>query len=288
MTAHIPGLPDAPGPVPSARETEAPDDELRERFERSVDEGSRRLGRTWPSLFATGLVGGLDIGVGVLALLLVEHQSHSELLGALAFTIGFIALTLAHSELFTEDFMIPVTAVVARQARVRDVARLWGGTAATNLLGGWVFVGLTIAALPQLRSTAITAGTHYTAMGIGWRSFASGILGGGVITLMTWMERGTDSMLGKLTAAVSMAFLLAAGPLNHTIVASLEMFAAINAHAGFGYLSWAGMASWAALANIVGGVGLVTVLRLIQIGRDAVADERLRPPGQPREQPDDV
>jgi formate-nitrite transporter family protein len=288
VTAHIPGLPDAPGPVPSAREREGPDDELRERFERSVDEGSRRLGRTWPSLFATGLVGGLDIGVGVLALLLVEHQSHSELLGALAFTIGFIALTLAHSELFTEDFMIPVTAVVARQARVRDVARLWGGTAATNLLGGWVFIGLTIAALPQLRATAITAGTHYTAMGIGWRSFASGILGGGVITLMTWMERGTDSMLGKLTAAVSMAFLLAAGPLNHTIVASLEMFAAINAHAGFGYLSWAGMASWAALANIVGGVGLVTVLRLIQIGRDAVADERLRPPGQPREQPDDV
>lgn len=288
MTTHIPGLPDGPGPVPSARETEGPDEQLRERFERSVDEGARRLGRSWPALFATGVVGGLDVGAGVLALLVVEYRTKSELFGALAFTIGFVALTLAHSELFTEDFMMPVVAVVARQARVREVLRLWGGTAATNLLGGWIATGLTIAALPHLRATAITAGAHYTSMGIGWRSFASGILGGGAITLMTWMERGTESMIGKLTAAVSIAFVLAAGPLNHAIVASLLMFAAIHAHASFGYLDWAASASWAALANIVGGVGLVTVLRLIQIGRDPVADERRRPPGQPREHRDDV
>ncbi len=268
--------------MPSAREQEPIDEALRETFGRTIEEGRRRLGRTWPALLATGAVGGLDVGAGVFGLLVVEQRTGSELLGALAFTIGFIALTLARSELFTEDFLVPVATVVARQARMRDLIRLWAGTAATNLLGGWVITGLTLAALPVLRSTAIKAGVHYTSMGIGWRSFASGVLGGGAITLMTWMQNSNDSTLSKIVAAVSVAFLLAAGGLNHAIVASLLMFSAIHAHGPFGYLDWARAASWAALANMVGGLCLVTVLRLVQIGREAVEEERMRPPGEPR------
>lgn len=278
----IPRLKAPEGAVPSAREQEPVDEALRETFGRTIEEGRRRLGRTWPALLATGAVGGLDVGAGVFALLVVEQRSGSDLLGALAFTIGFVALTLARSELFTEDFLVPVATVVARQARTRDLIRLWVGTAATNLLGGWVITGLTLAALPVLRSTAIKAGLHYTSMGIGWRSFASGVLGGGAITLMTWMQNSNESTLSKIVAAVSVAFLLAAGGLNHAIVASLLMFSAIHAHGPFGYLDWAGAASWAALANMVGGLCLVTVLRLVQIGREAVEEERMRPPGEPR------
>jgi formate/nitrite transporter FocA (FNT family) len=268
--------------APSAREAEPVDEALRETFGRTIDEGRRRLGRTWPALFATGVVGGLDVGAGVFGFLVVKEQTHNELLAALAFTIGFVALTLAHSELFTEDFLVPVATVVAGQARIRDLLRLWGGTAATNLLGGWIITGLTLAALPHLRAAAIESGVHYTSMGIGWEAFASGILGGGAITLMTWMQHSSDSVGGKIVAAISVAFLLAAGPLNHAIVASLLMFAAIHAHGPFDYLDWAGAASWAALANIVGGLGLVTVLRLVQIGREAVEEERRRPAGAPR------
>ena len=58
-----------------------------------------------------GVVDGC--GVGVFALLLVEHATDNSLLGALAFGIGFIALTLANSELFTENFLVPVAAVAA-------------------------------------------------------------------------------------------------------------------------------------------------------------------------------
>jgi formate-nitrite transporter family protein len=275
------------GDVQSARETEPVDEALRETFGRTIDEGRRRLGRTWPALFATGMVGGLDVGAGIFGLLVVKAQTHNELYAALAFTIGFVSLTLAHSELFTEDFMVPVATVVAGQARVRDVARLWGGTAATNLLGGWIITGLTLAALPHLRSVAIESGTHYTSLGIGWQAFASGILGGGAITLMTWMQHSTESTGGKIVAAISVGFLLAAAPLNHAIVASLLMFAALHAHGPFNYLDWAGAAGWAALANIVGGLGLVTMLRLVQIGREAVEEERHRPAGAPRDPSDD-
>ncbi|MDP9235480.1 MAG: formate/nitrite transporter family protein, partial [Actinomycetota bacterium] len=61
------------------------------------------------------------------------------------------------------------------------------------------------------------------------------------------------------------AFLLAATPLNHVIVVSLEMFAALQAGAHFGYLDWLGISAWFGLGNIIGGVGLVTVLRTIQV-----------------------
>src|SRR5918999_2197404 len=94
-------------------------------FDRLVDEGQQRLGRSWSGLLATGFLGGLDVGVGVLALLLVERVTHNILLGGLAFSIGFIALTLARSELFTEDFLIPVAAVVAKVSPPLALLRLW-------------------------------------------------------------------------------------------------------------------------------------------------------------------
>jgi len=105
--------------------------ELTNTFHASVDKGRERLTRSWPGLLATGAVGGIDVSIGLLALLTVEHATGNRLLGALAFGIGFIALTLARSELFTENFMVPVNAVVAGQATVRALLRLWVGTLLT-------------------------------------------------------------------------------------------------------------------------------------------------------------
>ncbi|HEY3831377.1 MAG TPA: formate/nitrite transporter family protein [Acidimicrobiia bacterium] len=249
---------------------------LADTLARSVDEGERRLARTWPSLLATGTVGGIDVGIGLLAMLVVRQQTGSPLLGALAFGIGFVALTLAGSELFTENFMIPLTAFVTRDVPFRSVLRLWVGTAVTNLLGGWVITGLVMTALPDLNHTAVQIGSVYPSWGIGRQSFAAGVLGGVVITLLTWMERSTESVPARLVAAVAIAFTLTAPPLNHAVVSSLEMFAALHAGAPFSYLDWAGAAAWAALANAVGGVVFVTMLRLLQIGRGPIIEERER------------
>jgi hypothetical protein len=79
-----------------------------------------------------------------------------------------------------------------------------------------------------------------------------------------------------------MAFVLAAAPLDHAIVISVESFAALHAGAHFGYLDWLGALGWAALGNAIGGLGLVTVLRLIQVGREEVERERARPKSEPR------
>lgn len=255
------------------------EEEVQEAFQQSAMEGVSRLQRTWPALLVTGFVGGADLGLGVLALLLVEEATGSRLLGALAFTVGFIALVLAKSELFTENFMVPIAALVARSGTWGDVTRLWTGTAVMNLVGGWLVMGLIVTAAPQIArsDTLQSLGDHYVELGLNWQTFASAILAGAIMTLMTWMERLNRAMVAKLTAAVIAGFLLAATPALHSIVTSLEMFGAMQAGADFGYADWATIFGWAVVGNMVGGIGLVTMLRFVQVGREAIEHHRRQP-----------
>lgn len=234
-------------------------------LQKAVAEGRERLTRTWPELMATGLLAGLDVSFGVLALLIVEHQTGSRLLGALAFSIGFIALVLGKTELFDENYLIPVAAAVMDKTGMRSLVRLWAGTAVMNVVGCWILTGLIAAALSPLAQTAITVAKSYPERGMTWESFALGVLGGTVITLATWLEHGSLTEFGKIVAAILAGFLIAAGPLSHVIVMSAEMFTALHFGAPFGYFDWLGMAAWVTLANMAGGLFLVTLLRIIQV-----------------------
>ncbi|CAN5872542.1 formate/nitrite transporter family protein [soil metagenome] len=255
---------------------EATDEELRTTFQRSVDEGKARLDRTWLDLFSTGVLGGMDVSFGILGLLIVEQATGSGVLGAMAFAIGFIALTLGKSELFTENFLVPVGAVVARQATVASLLRLWIGTLVFNLVGGWLFAWLLAIGLPRLNETAVQVGAVYPAMDFP-RAMSLGVLAGIAITLMTWMEHVAKSEFGKIVSVASIAFILAAAPLNHVIVGSIEMFIGMHTgQAGYGYAEWASVAVWAGLANMVGGLLFVTSLRFAQVGRDTILEERRR------------
>jgi len=249
----------------AATEPRVPQQESEQTFDRLVDEGEQRLGRSWSGQLSTGLLGGLDVGTGVLALLVVEHQTHNPLLAGLAFSIGFIALTLAKSELFTENFLVPVTAVVAQKAGVFGLLKMWAVSLGTNLAGGWIVTGLVMAGFPQLRATARESAAFYIGRGFTGKAFALALLGGFVITLMTHMQHSTESDGVKLVPAVVMGFLLGAGKLNHAIVASLICFAALHAGASFGYLNWLQLLGLAVVGNLLGGLGLVTVLRLLQV-----------------------
>lgn len=263
-------------PDREAAEPEIAQEEPERTFDRLVDEGEQRLGRSWPGLLATGLMGGLDIGAGVLALLLVEHLTGSPLLGGLAFSIGFIALTLARSELFTEDFLVPVAAVAAQRGSLAGLLRLWSSTLATNLASGWIISFLVVSAFPDLRETAVEAATHYFELGTNWRAFALAMVGGMLITLMTHLQHATDSDGVRLVPAVAMGFVLGAGQVDHAIVASLVCFAGLQAGAPFSYLDWLDVLWLAVAGNIVGGLGLVTLLRLLQVPHKVI-EERADP-----------
>jgi formate/nitrite transporter FocA (FNT family) len=219
-------------------------------------------------MLATGTVAGLEVGFGVLVLIITTKTTGSLALGGLAFSIGFIGLRLGHSELFTEGFLVPVTVVAAGEARVRDLMRLWVWTLVGNLGGGWLMALLIDTAFPSLRRQEILIGSYYVLSGVNMRSLALGILAGGAITLMTRMHSGTDSEMAKLLASVSMAFLIAGARLFHSVLDSILVFCALNTfHAPFGYLAWARFFGWAIVGNLAGGLGLTTLLRLVRSRR---------------------
>ena len=258
-------------------------DELQHTLNESVEEGLFRLRRTWPSLWATGIVGGLDVSVGVFAMLLVKTNEGSDLLGALAFSIGFIALTMAGSELFTENFLMPVTAVATDKASWRQVGRLWFGTAAGNVIGGLIMVFLMMTAFPELSEKAVETGGRFVDRGFGIELFLSAIIAGIVITLMTWMML-RKPIGAKLVAAVVAAFLLNYGELGHVVVASLEIFAGMFSDAPYGVTDWLPLFFLMAFGNMVGGVGFVTVIRLVQLGGARVERQKQEPAQHEREQ----
>jgi formate/nitrite transporter FocA (FNT family) len=247
---------------------------VEEAFDRLVSEGSDRLARPLVPLVATGFVGGIDVAVGVLAYLVVDHETGQPLLAAAAFPVGFIALLLARSELFTENFLVPVTARVAGHGSWLQLVRLWLVTLAANLLGGLVMAGLIVIALPQLRLTAAQLGGHYATLGISWRSLMLAVLAGIVITLLTRMQHASDDLGPKLVAGIAMSFVLVAAQLFHSVLDSILMFTGLlGDHARYSWGDWALALAWAGFGNLIGGIGLVTSIRLLQAPH-RVAEER--------------
>lgn len=242
---------------------------LQEAYRDSVEEGRVRLSRNLPGLVATGLVGGIDVGVGVVAYLLVLDATGSKPLAGLAFGVGLIALGLGQSELYDENFLVPVSTVAARQASVWTLLRLWTGTLAANLVGGWLLAAVALTALPGLAGAANDTASTYTELGVGLSSFALAMLGGAAITLMTWMEASAKTEGGRLVALFAIGFVVATGSLGHVVVVALELSAALVGGADFGYASAVALVGWYALANLVGGLGL-TALRFLQISANQV------------------
>jgi formate/nitrite transporter FocA (FNT family) len=266
----------------SARDKEHIDDKVAQAVDRLVEEGTPRLHRPWPDLLATATVAGMEVTLGILALLVVKHETGSALLGGIGFGFGFLALLLGHSELFTEGFLVPIVVVAAKSATVRDILRFWVGSAIGNLVGGWILSWFVMEAFPDLHAVAISAAIPFVNGGITLHSFSLAVLAGSAITLMTRMHNGTDSDAVRVLVSLFAGWMLAGLGLAHSILESILIFCALNtAHTSFGYLDWLGWFGWTVLGNVVGGVGLVTLLRLWR-SRELLQAHHDEDSGQPR------
>ncbi|TIC80021.1 formate/nitrite transporter family protein [Nocardioides sp. GY 10127] len=250
-----------------------PEPAVEEAFDRLVEEGQERLERPLLAQVSTGLLGGIDVGFGILAYLVVEKETGEPLLASLAFGVGFVALLLARSELFTENFLVPVTSVVARHGTWWGLARLWAVTALTNLLGGALVIWLLVTARPDLEDVVVENGLHYAGLGVSGESLALAVLAGAVITLMTRMQHATESLGVKIVPALLLGPLLVGAQLFHCILDTVLVMGAMMAGADIGLGTLVQVFAWAALGNVLGGIGLVTAIRLLRVRR-RVAEAR--------------
>lgn len=244
-------------------------------WEQAVEEGDRRLGRTALGHAATGVVGGAEVILGVIAAstlagaLSARLSAHGAgVLGALVFGIGFVMITIGRSELFSENFLIPVSAVYAGRRSVTHLLRTWSVTLLANLVGLIGLAAIFSRAGVVDRSALVAVG--HTADVLGARSvpsaFLSAVAAGIVMTLWTWLSVAARTDIGRISIALLIGFLLTAPVMNHVIVGTGEMMFGVIAgtsHMGWGDV-WANFAL-ALAGNLVGGIGFVTISRGAQV-----------------------
>lgn len=257
-------------------ESDAPvEDALVQEFENTLEEGRNRLNRTWRALVITGLYGGIDVGVGILAMLAVLDATGSELLGGLAFGVGLLALRLAHSELFTEDFLVPIYAIFAGHGSWLQLLKLLGVTLMTNLAGGWAFMWLIVVGFPELHPTLIEVADGYFEPGLTWQGIGLAILAGSTITLATRMAQSAASEFTIALISFISGLLVVGVGMLHGALNSVVIFGAIQAGADIGYGQWIAWAWWVIIANMVGGLFIITLPRMVRTW-ELIGEERAK------------
>lgn len=243
------------------------EDALVEEATTTVVEGAKRLNRKWPELIVTGFFGGVDVGLGILAMILIKQTTGSEVLAGMAFGIGLLAMKLAHSELFTEEFLLPLNATIAGEATVMQVVRLWSVTLVTNLLGGLAFAWLIVLALPDYHSILVDMALSYIDQPQVIVMIALSMLAGATITLATRMHQGTSSDVVVAIVCMITGLLVIGFGMLHGAINALIIFAAMLAGAEISIVDFL---QWFAIVipfNMLGGLLVISLPRVIRTRR---------------------
>ena len=259
----------------------------RDIWDQGFEEGERRMKRRPLGQASTALLGGFDVMLGLAlvftltgALMAVTTEDLSHAIGALPFGVAFVFITIGRSELFTENFLVPVGAFFAGRGTPAELYRMWGMTLVFNLAGIALLAAL-LAIDGVLPAAALEAagllGDKFVDRGVA-EALASAIVAGVAITLYTWLILATATESAKVVIALIIGYVLLLPVLNHAIVSFGEVMLAV-----FGDTTQTTV--WevtrqlgiAVVGNTIGGIGFVTMTRLVQVsGEPHDADHEQR------------
>lgn len=242
----------------------------------AVGEGRRRLDTPLVEQVATAFIAGVTIIFGIVALGVVEAELEPDLGrgvatvgGALGFGVGLVFLVAGRTELFSENFFDPVAAAIEGRTR-RDVVlllRLWSVTLVLNLVGCAVLVAvLTVdGALPgESASTLVRLADELVAKS--WRAtFATAVLAGALITLLSYMLSAVESVAARLGVAYLVGFFLALGPFDHVVVSATHLLFGVWLSDSVGYGDLARNVAITVPGNLIGGLLLITFSHTAQV-----------------------
>jgi formate/nitrite transporter FocA (FNT family) len=243
-------------------------------YERTKEEGERRLQRPIVEEASTALAAGFDIAAGVIVLGLVGSTLHhffgvdgAHFFASIGFGVGFVFLIVGRGELFTENFLVPIAGLEDHgRAAWRSLAKLWITSPIFNLIAGFVIALIVTVhgVLPKGTGTPIVDAAYKIHANHPLALFMSAIFAGALITAMTWFVEGMETMGVRVTVAWIVGTILALGGLNHVIVVTIELFFGIRFGAHIPWIFLLGNFAIAAAGNMLGGIGLVTLNRLTQ------------------------
>ncbi|BAT72141.1 formate uptake permease [Thermosulfidibacter takaii ABI70S6] len=245
-------------------------------FQRAVEKGIKRLSRPWLEMFMSGVIGAVHVTFGAVAMAAAAGATFSAgkgiaaLVGAVFFPIGFILLKLSQSELFTENFLVPVIPVLEKQERIFKLLKLWVLTLLGNLTGALLFFLLvklggnhSLGALPGVFLK------HFAMFKLSrsfLETFVSALFAGAIITTMTWLVLATQSDVAKLIAVWACIFVMAIGHFTHVVVSTSEILLGNIFGAKVTFKAWFfKLFVPATFGNTLGGMLLIALLHYLQV-----------------------
>ena len=251
--------------------------EASEIFKASVEVGQARLQRSWLEMSMSGLIAGMNVTFGIIASSYVAGATApfvganiSKIFGALFFPIGFVFLMIGKSELFTENFLVPVSAVIAKRGKITNLLKLWSLTLIGNMAGIFIFALVIASSLNQLVPSFVVSHIHNVANSYMSKSpfvmVLSAIFAGWLITLMTWLLIASSGTFARIVIIWIVGFLIFLNSFSHIVVASSDILIAINTGSHISYLPWLyRYVPLTIIGNMIGGLFFVTILQYLQI-----------------------
>jgi formate/nitrite transporter FocA (FNT family) len=263
-------------PVPTTTEQAVPETRrltAHEIFDAATENARSELKRPLLGLAISGLAGGITLGLTGIGVASVRAAlgdgGWQQLVSYLIYPIGFIAVIIGRQQLFTENTLYPVVLVLDERKHFLSTLRLWGVVFSSNVAGAVLFAALCIytnALRPSIATELVNLGND-AVQGTFGRLFWSGVIGGWLIALVAWVVTASHWTIGQVAMIWLLTFIVGIGHFAHCIVTSCEILSSVMA----GSVSTPAYLHWllaATLGNIVGGVGIVSVLNYGQVRQE--------------------
>lgn len=237
--------------------------------------GAKRLERPLIGDAITAFAGGMSVSFGAIAMIMaaaavgggIDSPSTALLVGALVFPVGFIILLVGKTELFTENFLLPVAAVIKGRGNLRQLGSLWAITLCCNLLGSLVFAFLISrdeVLAPGPAEEMIALATHSIEYSLP-TAFIKAVFAGWLMTTLTWLLVAAVGFGPRIAMIWAIGALIVLGQFNHVIISAAEIFMAMFLGADITVGDWATRNFLPALTgNLIGGLVFETLLQYVQ------------------------
>jgi formate/nitrite transporter FocA (FNT family) len=232
-------------------------------------EGTEELERPSSSIFWSGLAAGLTMGCSRLGQGLLQAHlpvaAWRELVASFGYSLGFLFVTMARQQLFTETTLTVMLPYLKGTHRMSEVARYWSIVFSANIIGTVLFAAA--ATIPHLfKPETVHA---FTELGIkavepGFLTIlVKAVFAGWLIALMVWLLPAASS--AKFVVIVAVTWLISVAMFSHVIAGAAESaFAAMQ-----GAIGWddclVGFLIPALIGNSIGGVVFVAILNHAQV-----------------------
>jgi formate-nitrite transporter family protein len=266
--------------------SEGPLKPLRTILSGEIGQAEEELARPRHGIFMSGVLAGSAVGTGTLAVATVLTLATGELppavvslLAANAYTIGFIVVILAHTDLFTEYTTIAILPVLLGRAGVSSLARLWGLVYAGNLVGAAAFALLLAHLGPGLDVVDASTLERMGARLIDhawWVVLLSGILAGWLMGLLSWLIAAGRDTISQIVFVWLVTGVLKLGELHHSVTGALDVMAAFFAGGDLPVAAAIGVLVVTVLGNAIGGVIFAVLIRYSLVVRGGKAQESER------------